>query len=90
MLTDNVIADAYRGGLTCQEIADCCSIGKEYIRKRVIAAGVDRRPNGTKPNQMVRELVSRLIDTGEDFSEIARRAGCSVGLVSKVARLKGW
>lgn len=90
MLTDNVIADAYRSGLTCCEIADCCSMGKGYIRKRVIAAGVERRSNGTKPNQVVRDMVSRMIDTGMDFGEIARRAGCSAGLVTKVARLKGW
>ena len=91
MLTFEQMAEAYRGGMSCTDIADCVGhVSKEQVRKRLAAIGVERRGFGPVPNEKLREYVSQLMDTGMDFTKIAKQAGCSQSLVTKVARLKGW
>lgn len=91
MLTSEQLAKSYAAGLTVVEIADCIwHMNYEQVRRGIVATGVRRRGTGPRPNVRMREYVGNLIDSGMDFTEIARQAGCSQSMVAKVARLKGW
>lgn len=89
-MTDNELAECYRAGLTLQEIADGSGLHRDTVRRRLRTMGVRIRRRGPRPAKRERAVVASLLADGLTSGEIAGRAGCSVGLVSKVARLKGW
>ena len=78
----NVLADQYRGGESIKALARRYGVGHATIRRRLIAAGVPRRPGRMAPktanpavSKVVRDLASSIESRNQSF--LLKQAGVS-------------
>lgn len=94
-LTDARLFELYvKRGMTLREICEFCGVSDEYLRKRLRACGLVKRPGSFRP-KLVRDReeltadAAELYEAGLNLREVADEVGVSASLVREILHEAG-